>query len=120
MKIEIGFLFATYAAAAPFTLSTLVGRAANRASPITSDCVQQTNSVSYEENGVVNGNCCASITIIYARGTTELGNIGSVAGPPMLKALRDKIGASQVLGQGVDYPANEEVGLFHYFDFKLG
>ncbi|KAF2125341.1 carbohydrate esterase family 5 protein [Dothidotthia symphoricarpi CBS 119687] len=58
------------------------------------------------ENGVTNNNCCTDITVIFARGTGEQGNVGYVAGPPMFKSLRTKLGASRVTIQGVDYPAS--------------
>lgn len=49
---------------------------------------------------------CKPITVIYARGTIELGNVGSITGPPFFNALDDLIGADNVAVQGVDYPAN--------------
>ncbi|KAF2007482.1 carbohydrate esterase family 5 protein, partial [Amniculicola lignicola CBS 123094] len=64
------------------------------------------------ENGVKNKNCCTDITIIYARGTSESGNVGSVSGPPMFKALRQKLGANRVTVQGVDYPATSGVSSY--------
>lgn len=49
---------------------------------------------------------CKPITVIFARGTIELGNVGSITGPPFFNALDDVIGADNVAVQGVDYPAN--------------
>ncbi|KAF2131840.1 carbohydrate esterase family 5 protein [Dothidotthia symphoricarpi CBS 119687] len=46
------------------------------------------------------------MTVIFARGTGEMGNVGSVAGPPMFKVLREKLGATRVTVQGVEYPAD--------------
>lgn len=46
------------------------------------------------------------MTLIYARGTTEQGNVGSVAGPPFMDALDKMMGAGQVKVQGVKYPAD--------------
>ena len=48
---------------------------------------------------------CESVTVIFARGTTELGNVGSLAGPPFFNALDSVIGADHVAVQGLDYPA---------------
>lgn len=48
---------------------------------------------------------CAAITIIFARGTVELGNVGELAGPPFFNALDALVGDSNVAVQGVDYPA---------------
>lgn len=55
-------------------------------------------------NDLVNGGC-SPVTIIFARGTLELGNVGSLAGPPFFNALTDMIGDSNVAVQGVDYGA---------------
>lgn len=55
-------------------------------------------------NDLVNG-ICAPVTVIFARGTLELGNVGSLAGPPFFNALADIIGSQSLAVQGVDYPA---------------
>ena len=49
---------------------------------------------------------CRSITIIYARGTLESGNIGLLAGPPFFDALEVAIGSGTFGVQGVPYSAN--------------
>lgn len=46
--------------------------------------------------------------MIFARGTTEPGNVGLVAGPPFFDALSQMMGADQVTVQGVDYGASIE------------
>lgn len=46
---------------------------------------------------------CGAMTVVYARGTTEQGNVGSVAGPPFFDALDAMMGAGQVKVQGVSY-----------------
>lgn len=56
-------------------------------------------------NDVTNG-VCAPLTVIFARGTSESGNIGSVVGPPLFKALISALGSSKVALQGVTYPAS--------------
>lgn len=57
-------------------------------------------------NELVSG-ACRGTTIIYARGTTEAGNVGSVAGPPFFTALGSALGGrSNLAVQGVDYPAD--------------
>ncbi|KAF1831796.1 cutinase, partial [Decorospora gaudefroyi] len=58
------------------------------------------------ENGVTDKSCCTDMTVIFARGTGEGGNMGFVAGPPMVKAIRSKLGADRVTVQGVDYAAS--------------
>lgn len=40
---------------------------------------------------------------IFARGTTEIGNLGTIVGPGFGRALEDRMG--DVAVQGVDYPA---------------
>ncbi|ODM21006.1 hypothetical protein SI65_04059 [Aspergillus cristatus] len=57
------------------------------------------------ENGVTDNNGCQPLTFIFARGTTELGNMGSVVGPPVAKQLASQTN-NKVTVQGVDYPAD--------------
>lgn len=66
------------------------------------------------ENGVKEKKSCTPLTVIFARGTGEGGNVGSVVGPPLFKALRAKMGADKVTIQGVDYPASFAVSLQPY------
>jgi hypothetical protein len=57
--------------------------------------------------GVGDGNGCADITIIFARGTTEAGNVGALVGPPFFDAVKKALGPDVSLAiQGVDYPAS--------------
>lgn len=60
-------------------------------------------------NDVTNDVACRELTVIFARGTSEPGNIGSVVGPPLLSALQSKLGANNVAFQGVPYAASAEV-----------
>ena len=71
------------------------------------------SSGSSTANDVTNKAACKDITVIFARGTGEPGNIGSVIGPPLLKALQSKVGTAKVAFQGVPYAANAAVSLFH-------
>ena len=49
---------------------------------------------------------CKPITVIFARGTIELGNVGKLVGPPFFKDLHDlMIGADNIAVQGVNYAA---------------
>ncbi|KAH7362644.1 cutinase [Plectosphaerella cucumerina] len=48
---------------------------------------------------------CADVTVIFARGTTEPGNVGLVTGPPFLDALATQLGSRTLAAQGVEYPA---------------
>lgn len=51
---------------------------------------------------------CKPITVIFARGTIELGNVGDLVGPPFFNDLDDLIGADNIAVQGVDYAATVE------------
>jgi len=51
---------------------------------------------------------CKDMTVIFARGTTEPGNVGLVTGPPFFDALSAIIGQNSISVQGVDYPASIE------------
>lgn len=48
---------------------------------------------------------CRPVTVIFARGTIEVGNVGALVGPPFFSALGLAIGDENVGVQGVDYPA---------------
>ncbi|TVY34657.1 Cutinase [Lachnellula subtilissima] len=53
------------------------------------------------------GSTCTAYTVIFARGTTEPGNVGVLVGPPFFDALRTSLGASALTIQGVnDYDAD--------------
>ncbi|KAK1141143.1 hypothetical protein N8T08_009310 [Aspergillus melleus] len=62
---------------------------------------------SITENDVTNNKGCKELTFIFARGTTEMGNMGSVVGPPVAQNLNSLTG-NKVAVQGVDYPASAE------------
>jgi cutinase len=79
---------------------------------VSGNCTPQGSGGGSTENGVKNKNCCTDVTVIFARGTTEGGNMGTVSGPPMVKSLRAKLGAGRVTVQGVDYPASGAVSYF--------
>lgn len=57
------------------------------------------------ENDLTSGGC-KNLTVIFARGTSEPGNVGAIAGPPMFSALKTALGDGQVAIQGVDYSAS--------------
>lgn len=58
-------------------------------------------------NGLVDGNDCTAMTVVYARGTQEVGNVGSVTGPPFFAALADTLGSNSSLTvQGVSYESS--------------
>jgi hypothetical protein len=54
-------------------------------------------------------NSCKDYTLIFARGTTEPGNVGILVGPPLIEALKDRVGQNRIAVQGVNgYEANVE------------
>ena len=59
---------------------------------------------------------CRTYSVIFARGTSEGGNIGSVVGPQFKNALISKLGANGIAFQGVPYPANAAVSLTYQME----
>ncbi|KAF2032954.1 cutinase-domain-containing protein [Setomelanomma holmii] len=60
-------------------------------------------------NQLTDGTPCREITLIYARGTTQAGNVGAAdtEGPTFFNALASRLGGTSRLAiQGVTYPAN--------------
>jgi Cutinase len=49
---------------------------------------------------------CKKIHFIFARGSTEIGTMGSTVGPAFSRALSSKFGAANVQTEGVRYPAD--------------
>ncbi|KAJ5333426.1 Cutinase [Penicillium brevicompactum] len=48
------------------------------------------------------GGACKEWTVVFARGTSEPGNVGILVGPPLFDALLDKFGESKLTIQGVN------------------
>ncbi|GKT88748.1 LOW QUALITY PROTEIN: carbohydrate esterase family 5 protein [Colletotrichum tofieldiae] len=59
-------------------------------------------------NQLTDGTPCRKVTLIWARGTTQSGNVGEAGseGPTFFNALASRVGASNLAVQGVTYPAN--------------
>jgi len=60
-------------------------------------------------NQLTDGTACRDVTVIYARGTTQAGNVGEAnsEGPTFFNALASRLGGTSRLAiQGVTYPAN--------------
>lgn len=60
-------------------------------------------------NQLTDSTACRDVTVIYARGTTQEGNVGSPdsEGPTFFNALASRLGGTSRLAiQGVTYPAN--------------
>ncbi|PBP15383.1 hypothetical protein BUE80_DR013880, partial [Diplocarpon rosae] len=78
-------LLASLVSASPFEIrqSTYVGVSASE----------------YTRNG------CKPVIFFFARGSTEVGNLGSVVGQPAGRALKGALGEDQVAVEGIDYAA---------------
>lgn len=62
------------------------------------------DQTTYNELG---GGACTEYTVIFARGTSEPGNVGILVGPPLFAALESRVGRSALTIQGVnDYAAS--------------
>ncbi|TVY82425.1 Cutinase [Lachnellula suecica] len=48
------------------------------------------------------GGACTDYTVVFARGTSEPGNVGILVGPPFFDALRSAVGDSALTIQGVN------------------
>ena len=65
-------------------------------------------SGSITSNDVTDNAGCKELTFIFARGSDEMGNMGSVVGPPVATQLKSLTG-DKVSVQGVTYAATAEV-----------
>lgn len=86
------------------TLASLAALASSvAASPITA---RQYSGSTF--NQLTDGTPCRAVTLIYARGTGQQGNVGDPAavGPLMFNALAAQVGVSNLAVQGVSYAAN--------------
>ncbi|KAJ5798379.1 uncharacterized protein N7503_007675 [Penicillium pulvis] len=63
------------------------------------------DTVSSTMNGVTDNTSCEPLTLIFARGTDETGNMGTVVGPPLATKLQS-LTDSKVTIQGVNYDAS--------------
>ncbi|KAF2727749.1 carbohydrate esterase family 5 protein [Polyplosphaeria fusca] len=54
----------------------------------------------------VNNGLCKPVTVLFARGTTERGNMGTLTGPPFVEAVGAAVGEDNIAVQGIDYPAD--------------
>ncbi|KAF4637362.1 hypothetical protein G7Y89_g711 [Cudoniella acicularis] len=67
---------------------------------------QSSLATSNTQNDLTNGSPCKAMTVVFARGTTETGNVGTLTGPPFFSSLSTAVGAQNLAVQGVDYPAD--------------
>jgi cutinase len=59
-------------------------------------------------NQLTDGTACRAVTVIYARGTSQAGNVGDPAavGPLFFNSLASRLGVSNLAVQGVTYSAS--------------
>ncbi|KAK3991457.1 cutinase-domain-containing protein [Cladorrhinum sp. PSN332] len=86
MKTVFALLFAALAAANPIELRQLRDRVG-------------TTATEFTDGG------CRDIIMLFARGSTEVGNMGTVCGPPTANGLKEKFGADAVAVEGIEYAA---------------
>ncbi|KAI1877518.1 hypothetical protein JX265_003526 [Neoarthrinium moseri] len=48
---------------------------------------------------------CKDNIFVFSRGSTEVGNMGAICGPPTSNGLKEALGADKVATEGVDYGA---------------
>lgn len=48
---------------------------------------------------------CKDVVMVYARGSTQDGNLGDQPGPQLASSLQTSLGADRIAVQGVEYPA---------------
>ncbi|KAI5784723.1 cutinase [Geopyxis carbonaria] len=82
----------------PFTLI-----AAAMAAPL----IEERQLASDTSNDYTTGGC-KNVVMLYARASTETGNIGSSVGPLLKSYLTSSLGADNFAMQGIDYPATLE------------
>ena len=95
-------------------LFALLGTLASAWSTHTSSCPSEfgkdkcweTEGCGAQQRNDVDRGLCRDITVIFARGSIELGNVGYLTGPPFFDALDRRIGAGRVAVQGVHYPGS--------------
>lgn len=98
MKFFATSLLAALAAAVPVTVETSEGELV----------VRQSSSTTRNELTDSSGPCPRAI-LIYARGSTESGNIGPQTGVPLANALETYYGAANVWIQGVGSPYSADL-----------
>jgi cutinase len=98
MRIQSIVLFATAVIAAP--LAAPVVDVTRNPDVIARQLLPTT------EEGLRLGLGCGSVVLIFARGSTEVGNMGTIIGPDLARALDRRLGLREELTvQGVNYAA---------------
>lgn len=92
--------------AAPSSLSTKPGHVAP--AERSSGVLAKRNYTTTYADQLVDGTACRDVTVIYARGTSQQGNIGEPTdvGPEFLDDLAALVGTNNLAAQGVNYTAD--------------
>ncbi|RMZ23434.1 hypothetical protein D0859_12523 [Hortaea werneckii] len=92
-----------------FTAALLSLAACVAAAPVTELIERQIGAVGTTANELSIGSC-RDIIFIFARGSTEIGNLGGSVGPPTCNGLKREYGSSRVACQGVGGPYDATLG----------
>jgi len=92
-----------------FTSALLSLAACVTAAPVTELIERQLGAVGTTANELSVGSC-RDIIFIFARGSTEIGNLGGSVGPPTCNGLKREYGSSRVACQGVGGPYDATLG----------
>ncbi|GAB1727453.1 hypothetical protein NU195Hw_g5942t1 [Hortaea werneckii] len=92
-----------------FTTALLSLVACVAAAPVTELIERQIGAVGTTANELSIGSC-RDIIFIFARGSTEIGNLGGSVGPPTCNGLKREYGSSRVACQGVGGPYDATLG----------
>ncbi|KAF3118619.1 hypothetical protein EYR41_005673 [Orbilia oligospora] len=87
-------------------ISTLVALAAAVPTPVDPEIGLEKRQlvVGITENEYTRSGC-KPVIFFFARGSTEVGNLGSTVGPPTGQGLKNAFGATKVAVEGIDYAA---------------
>ncbi|KAI1212115.1 carbohydrate esterase family 5 protein [Annulohypoxylon truncatum] len=110
MRLSLTLLSAALAASAaaiPLTLDyseSTIAKLKARQTASAAGSIQRRQSTGDTANEFLDGGC-RDVIFIFARGSTQDGNIGDDPGPQTIDQLKAALGTDTVAAQGVDYPA---------------
>ncbi|KAI2776011.1 carbohydrate esterase family 5 protein [Daldinia loculata] len=110
MRLSLSLLFVTLvtsSVASPLVLDyseSTIQKLKGRRSAAIKASTQKRQSAGTTANEFLEGEC-RDVIFIYARGSTQDGNIGEDPGPQTIDQLKAALGTNAIAAQGVDYPA---------------